>query len=548
MSPESSKNSSLFSIFAPQSGGWFFVYLLGGMLFMRPDMFLWDGGTCRHIINGEYFLAHNSLPTNNYTSAIFNSEPCLTRCWLGDIISGTIFSHFGITGIVLIFSIVGALGLMWSYQIARARGMGLLAGLLLVLLVMPAVGMHWSARCHVYTYLPFLILYYIVFVSEHKTIYRAVAAALVMCFWANLHGSYTVGFVMLAGAVLASAVQTLLNGRLPLIPAPLTNPVDGDKNDSWAMTKTLSLIACAGAAATLLNPRGVSFYQTVINYISNPVVLSKTDEWRALDLTAGVGVWFFLILAAIAIVAIFKTRGGLSFKETAVMGVFFAVSFISMRFIPYCTLMVIPFLGPYWALLKPKLLESDSQKPIEKLLAKLAKVETRIEGDEPRGPRLAMVYTLITMAMSIAFISLDMFKVKDFDPTRIPVKLVESLQAENPKGLGFNYDNWGGYIYFKLRKPVFIDDWTDFLPPKFIDDYLKMLLAQDDWETLFNKYNFTWVMVPKEAQLAQILSKRPDWEVKGKDQVGIFLVRKTAPSGASPTIEKDSTKTAPMGR
>ncbi len=85
------------------------------------------------------------------------------------------------TGIVLIFSIVGALGLMWSYQMARARGMGLLSGLLLVLLVMPAVGMHWSARCHVYTYLPFLILYYLLFISEHKLLLRAIATAFVMC-------------------------------------------------------------------------------------------------------------------------------------------------------------------------------------------------------------------------------------------------------------------------------------------------------------------------------------------------------------------------------
>jgi hypothetical protein len=107
---------------------------------------------------------------------------------------------------------------------------------------------------------------------------------------------------------------------------------------------------------------------------------------------------------------------------------------------------------------------------------------------------------------------------------------VECLQKENPPGLGFNYDNWGGYIYFKLKKTVFIDDWTDFLPPKFIDDYLKVLLTQEDWETLFNKYNFTWVMVPKEAQLGQVLSQRKDWEVKCKDDVGIFLVRKpTAP-------------------
>ncbi len=521
MSPESGKNSSLFSIFAPQSGGWFFVYLLGGMLFMRPDMFLWDGGTCRHIINGEYYLAHHSMPGNNYTSAIFNSDPCLTRCWLGDVFSGTVFSQFGMTGIVLVFSIVGALGLMWSYQMARARGMGLLAGLLLILFVMPAVGMHWSARCHVYTYLPFLILYYLLFISEHKIAIRAIATALVMCLWANLHGSYTVGIVMLAVSALAAAMQIFLGRQIPLAAA---HP---DENSRQKMLDYLILLG-AGVAATLANPRGLSFYNTVLNYIANPVVLSKTDEWRSLDLTAGVGVWFFLILGAITIVALLKTKGGLKFPETAVMCVFFAASFISMRMVPYCSLMVIPFLGPYWALLKPKLLESEAKNPVEKGLTKLAKLETRIEGDEPKGWQFPLGYTVITIAMSIAFLTMDMFKVKDFDPSRIPVKLVECLQKENPPGLGFNYDNWGGYIYFKLKKTVFIDDWTDFLPPKFIDDYLKILLTQDDWEQLFNKYNFTWVMVPKEAQLGQVLSQRKDWEVKCKDDVGVFLVRKPA--------------------
>lgn len=522
MPPETSKNTSLFSIFAPQSGGWFFVYLLGGMLFMRPDMFLWDGGTCRHIINGEYWLAHHALPTTNYTSAIFNSSPCLTRCWLGDITSGTVFSQYGMTGIVLIFSIVGALGLMWSYQMARARGMGLLAGLLLVLLVMPAVGMHWSARCHVYTYLPFLVLYYLLFISEHKLWIRAVATALVMCFWANLHGSYTVGIVMLAVSAVASTVQTFVGKNLPLA---------AFSRDEKSKQRTIELVTClvVGAASTAINPRGLSFYNTVLTYISNPVVLSKTDEWRSFDITAGVGAWFFLILGAITIVAIWKTKGGLKFHETAVMGVFFLASFVSMRFVPYCALMVIPFLGPYWELWRPKLLATEPQKPLEKALAKLAKKEAEIEANEPMGWKPAVAYGVITVAMSVAFLSMDMFKVKDFDPTRIPVKLVDCLQKENPPGLGFNYDNWGGYIYFKLKRTVYIDDWADFLPPEFIEEYIKILLTQDNWEEIFNKRNFTWVMVPNEAQIAQVLSQRRDWEVKCKDEVGVFLVKKAKP-------------------
>jgi hypothetical protein len=517
--------SSLFSIFAPQSGGWFFVYLLGGMLFMRPEMFLWDGGTCRHIINGEYWLANHAMPTTNYTSAIFNSSPCLTRCWLGDIVSGTIFSHFGMTGIVLIFSIVGALALMWSYQMARARGMGLLSGLLLVLLIMPAVGMHWSARCHVYTYLPFLILYYLLFISTHPIAVRALATALVMCLWANLHGSYTVGFIMLTFSALSLSLQSLLRAmgwKLPL----LTSIVRAEGSAGRLQpVSNFAILMASGCAATVLNPRGMSFYNTVLTYISNPVVLGKTDEWRSFDLTAGVGSWFFLLLCAITIIALGKSKGELSFHETVVMCILFLASFVSMRFVPYCALMVIPFLGPYWQNLKPELLVSESKNSVEKWLAQLAKLEARIEGDEPKGWKLALIYTAIIISMSFAFLSMDMFKVKDMDPARLPIKLVECLRKENPPGLGFNYDNWGGYIYFKLKRTIYIDDWADFLPPQFIEEYLKILLTQDNWEEIFQKRNFTWVMVPKEAQIGQVLSRRKDWAVKCKDEVGVFLVK-----------------------
>ncbi len=325
---------------------------------------------------------------------------------------------------------------------------------------------------------------------------------------------------MLGVSAIAAALQIFLGKQMPLAAA---HP---DESSQRKMLDYFSLLA-VGVAATLANPRGLSFYNTVLNYIANPVVLSKTDEWRALDLTAGVGVWFFLILGAITIIALLKTKGGLKLPETAVMCAFFAASVLSMRMVPYCSLMVIPFSRSILGTIETKTFGIGCKKANRKKRWRNSpKLEARIEGDEPKGWKLAVIYIVITIAMSVAFLTMDMFKVKDFDATRIPVKLVECLQRENPPGLGFNYDNWGGYIYFKLKKTVFIDDWTDFLPPKFIDDYLKMLLTQEDWETLFNKYNFTWVMVPKEAQLGQVLSQRKDWEVKCKDDVGIFLVRR----------------------
>ncbi|HEY9714518.1 MAG TPA: hypothetical protein V6C72_13715, partial [Chroococcales cyanobacterium] len=58
---------------------------------------------------------------------------------------------------------------------------------------------------------------------------------------------------------------------------------------------------------------------------------------------------------------------------------------------------------------------------------------------------------------------------------------------------------------------------------------LAMLLAQGDWEKNFNKYDFKWVIVPKAAPLAQILSKRSQWKTVYKDEENVLLV-KTEPA------------------
>ena len=55
-------------VFLPDRGAWFFVYVVFGMLFMRPELLLWDGGSCRHIINGIMIDTTHKIP---YSDARF---------------------------------------------------------------------------------------------------------------------------------------------------------------------------------------------------------------------------------------------------------------------------------------------------------------------------------------------------------------------------------------------------------------------------------------------------------------------------------------------
>ncbi|HEY9718878.1 MAG TPA: hypothetical protein V6C69_15505 [Trichormus sp.] len=531
-------------IFLPDRGGWFFCYLLFGMLFVRPELLLWDGGSCRHIINGVLMLQTHNIPRDNYTSWANPNIECLTRSWLADFISGAFYQQAHLIGVVFICGAVIALGLTWSYQMGRARGLGLLSGLLVLAVVMATVGVHWSARSHVYSYLPFLVVYYLFFIAPAGW-WRVGVGAVTMCLWTNAHGSFAIGMGMIA-VKLAGDLYALVR-RNPLAAAEF---------------KCDLLAGVAAFLASCINPRGIGLYTAVFGYLTNPNVVHKTDEWRSFDIFAGVGSFGFLVLLALVLALLIKARKVPSLAEAVLFCGLVLGGFESMRLIPYAALIAMPLTGPAWHELRQRVRSQENQassdapaavdgssapetdsksgspaslKAKSNGLARIVQLEERGEAQEKNGLKMSIACLAIALVMGVVAMSASFFAVKDFDAERLPVDAVNYMQQHHiAEQHGFNYDNWGGYIYFKTGERVdfktgervFIDDWGDFLPPGFIDQYLQIILTRPGWEKAFKQWDFRWVLVPNESQLAQMLSQSPDWQVAEKDKTAVLLVRK----------------------
>lgn len=513
-------------IFLPDRGAWFFLYLLSGMLFLRPELLLWDGGSCRHILNGVMMLQNHQIPSLNYTSAIYPNIESVTRGWLSDFISGWFYQQAGLTGVVFICSLVVTLGLTWSYQMGRARGLGLASGLVMLAIVMGTVGMHWSARSHLYSYLPFLATYYFVFMSSDRSWKRPLGLAFSMMLWANLHGSFMIGPMMIGVKIGFDVFDGLKNNFLPsrkpqaeaVSETPENDPTSSGNPKFVPELRADAIAAAAILIASAINPRALSFYSHVAGYLANPEIIHKTDEWRAFDIFAGVGSWAFLILLAITTTLLVKTRTIPSKAELVFFVIMVFAGFESMRLIPYSALIAMPLLGPAWQALSSKT-HGDSR------LAKLIAFEGRAEEQEKSSMKVALASIAISIIMGIAMMNMPISQVKDFDAERLPVNEVNYMAEHHIDGLGFNYDNWGGYIFFKRKQKVFIDDWADFLPVQFIEDYVDVLTAKGAWQAKFNKYPFEWVLAPNESQLAQILTQDPGWKVAMRDKAGVLILR-----------------------
>jgi len=271
----------------PTNGAPFLAYLIFLFLGIRPLLLLGDGGTCRHVITGQYILHNHVIPTTNYIFAIDPKAPWLTHELLSDLILGGAQDLFGLNGVVLVAAISIGLVLTWSYQFARLRGMGVISGLLLLILAMTATSIHWSARAHVFSYVTFLVVYYILFLSNLPAKLRYPLLFATMIVWANLHGSFVIGLAMIVFALLGDTISLFLSK---------TKSTAG--TDAFKVHGLDLLVAILGSA---LNVRGLGFLKYVFDYASSPIIRFNSQESRSLDLTIGLPVYAFLLLMVITL-------------------------------------------------------------------------------------------------------------------------------------------------------------------------------------------------------------------------------------------------------
>lgn len=495
-------------------------------------LLLWDGGTCRHLETGIEFITHWHVPDTNYVSALFPKVPCLTHSFFGDIAYALFYQLGQLNGVVLLASTAIVLGLTWTYQLARARGLGPVVGPVLLVLALAACSMHWSARCHIFSYLCFLILFYLQFMCGQSERKKLALTALVLFFWVNLHGSFLIGLFVLGIKLFADWLEACWGVR-----------------ESALKLKWDLLTIAASALAICLNLRGPGFYTYVTGYLAHPMILLKSNEWRSLDFSLGFQTWsalfVYVVLVALWVVPGFRPR----LWEFLLVTALFLAGLHTMRLIPYMVIAALLATGPAWLFVKVKVLSSlrDGESAntgaksefvgessggwLKQLLVRILQMEARVAVQERSSKLGPPVYLAAFAAMAAFFLFTPSLKIADFNAERLPVKAVDYLAEHQLSGLGFVYDNWGGYLHWRLHRPVFIDDWTDFYPVPFLEEYVSILMGQAGWQELLDRYKIQYVLIPRSSLLGQALLQSPGWRREFQDEAGELYVRQAREQG-----------------
>lgn len=183
----------------------FFLPSIGHILFISLFLtlsvagkgLLNDSDTGWHIQTGNIILNTLSIPKHDIFSFAPPHHVWMNHDWLSQVILALIHRSFGLTGVVVFFSFLISLIYYLLFKMLRKSGVNIIFTVLILLLAIMSSSLNLLARPNVISLLLFVIWYYILdtFQYSHKNYLYLLAPMMLM--WANLHGGFIFGFILI---------------------------------------------------------------------------------------------------------------------------------------------------------------------------------------------------------------------------------------------------------------------------------------------------------------------------------------------------------------
>jgi len=110
---------------------------------------------------------------------------------------------------------------------------------------------------------------------------------------------------------------------------------------------------------------------------------------------------------------------------------------------------------------------------------------------------------------------------------KFPVKALEFIQAHPTPGRLLNSYNFGGYLLWSTRRPVFIDGRSELYEATgVLGDYAQMIGAGPKALETLETYGVEACLLEPRDPLAGLLAQRPDWQRAYQDEASVLYVKR----------------------
>jgi len=484
----------LLGIFIPRLGEILFIAIFAAVIGLGPQMMNIDGDLGRHITLGGYIIDNRDIPTEDIFSFTKAGDPLTPHEWLSDLLFAMINTIAGLNGVVWLSALIiaSSLWLVYKYSL-NLSNMSLIA-LIGGILGAAASSLHWLTRPHIFT-----ILLAALWTGELEKMRLGIRKSwlifpFLMLIWVNLHGAFFAGLLIWA----CYFIGMLL-----------------DRQISFHKNRSFLWVGISSILVSLINPDGFGIWKTGFGFLGNRYLVSHTAEYLPPDFQL-IAFWPFLILIVCSVFVLGLSKKRIAFPHLLIVGGWTIMALYSARNIPLYVVTVIPILISETCVI---LCDWKDSNLIDKFLDFQKKIATTEES--LKGGFWAFVSVILVLLLLFGGAKLDFQGIgNEFSEEVFPVEATEWLEDNPPRGNGFNYFPWGGYLLFRFwpERSVFIDGQTDFYGEELTREYERVITLADGWQDVLHEYRIKWVIMPAGSELGTALDSSEFWEEEYHDK------------------------------
>lgn len=464
-----------------------------------------DSDTWWHLAAGRWMAAHGRILQIDVFSITRSGARWVNPGWLAQLLLFGVYSLAGYAGLNLFTAsmAVGAFVLIWP----RLEGSNLLRAFV-VLLAGSAAAIFWSARPHMFSFVLAAATISIVedWRTERST--RLWVLPVLMILWANLHGGFAIGYILLAGYVAGEAIEGWLardhepRGALVAV---------------WERVRPLLAVGSASLLGTCLNPSGPRLLLYPFQTVSIGALQNYIQEWQSPNFHSPQVLPFtILLLATMVALSLSHRRKGAS-ELILLTGLTF-LALLAARNIATFALVASLVLSRH-------LNDSSSRFPLRGSRGQFPATVT--------GPLNLIFFVLLGLGV-LAWSLPKLTTAGNAEALRIrfPAGAVTHLMKTRPEGPLVHSYNWGGYLVWRLWPDYrsYVDGRTDLFGQDLLDEYLQVWQAEPEWQEIVERRGFQTALLEPWSPLTLVLQSQ-GWTVAYQDDQAVVLEREGGQGG-----------------
>jgi hypothetical protein len=433
---------------------------------------------------GAEILASGRLPSVDTWTFTMLGEPWVDQQWGAQVVLRAVESIGGWLGLAVFRAALVGVIFGTTALIAFRRGLDVRTAAIVSLIAFVVAAPALALRPQLLGMVCFVVaLLLVVERREHPR--RLWLMPIVVAVWANLHGSFFLGPLVVGLAWLE------------------------DVHDRRPEARQTMGVAIATAVAACLTPTGPLVWVYAVGLSSNPTVTSRVTEWQPTALRDIPGLLFFASVAAIVLL-IARSGRRVTWPTLAWLGVFLVIGAYAERGIAW------------W----PSAAVAATAGSLVPAMTVSSRRET-----QPMRRFNALVGSVLVLACLLAL--------PGSRPT-IPGALVSTdLAAPAPPGITatlrdlaapgdrvFNPQTWGSWLEYAVPKTlVAVDSRIEFIQEDVWDRYEAVLAGRDGWQDQLDEWDVRFVVTTaRDARFGDRLTAA-GWRELYRDDDGAVYAR-----------------------